>query len=111
MKLISPRLLQHVEARAHVADNPNWSSAKHFVGTSSATDMVPVELPTHASCLTKEEAELEAFRMNARTPGASSQPRPCAASAATLTGGLLGLRSEAGDGKRGSWGRRRTGRG
>ncbi len=91
LEVITRRLLQYVEAYVHGAENPNWSSAKHISGTTSALDQVPEEMRTCASRLSKEEAELECLRAKARAPGVASGPAVSSAAAATaLAGGFPG---------------------
>ena len=113
MELVSRRLQQYTEAYAHGADCPNWASAKHFSGSSSSLDLVPPEMRSFASRLSKEEAELEHLRARARAPGAGASPGPGAAAAAAAAGGLPnadggrgdGLDGGKGDGKKGGRGR------
>ncbi len=111
LEVITRRLLQYVEAYAHGAENPNWSSAKHFSGTASALDLVPEEMRTYASRLSKEEAELESLRARAKAPGAASGAAGApAAAAAALAGGLPGGGGDEGGGGRGR-GDKKGGRG
>ena len=111
MEVLTRRLLQYVEAYAHGAENPNWSSAKHFAGSASAMDLVPAEMRSYASRLAKEEAELEALRLKVKTAVVSGAPGPHAAAAAAVAGGLPARDSPAGDGGNQGRGRGRGGRG
>ena len=74
LEVVFRRLIQYTEAHAQGAENPNWNSAKHFAGTTSALDIVPENMRTYASRLAKEEAELEALRARARGPATASHP-------------------------------------
>ena len=72
MELVSRRLQQNTEACAHGADAPNWASAKHFSGSSSSLDLVPQEMRSYASRLSRDEAELEHLRARAKTKAAGA---------------------------------------
>ncbi len=110
LEVIARRLLQYVEAYAHGADNPNWSSAKHFAGTRSALDLVPEEMRSYASRLSKEEAESESLRAKARSPAAAGGSGSGAAAAAALAGGLPRVDGDGGAAGEGR-GKSRGGRG
>ena len=89
MVLVSRRFPQFTEACAHGADADNCPSAKHFSGSSSL-DLVPPQMRSHASRLSRQEAELEHLRARAETHAAGASSGVGAAAAAVLVGGLPG---------------------
>ena len=90
MDLISRRLQQNAEAYAHGGDAFNWASAKHISGSSTSLNLVPPEMRSYASRLSREQAELENRRTRAKTYAAGSSPGVDAAAAAVLVGRLPG---------------------
>ena len=54
MELVSRRLQQYTVAHAHGADASNWARAKHFSGSSSSLDLVPLEVRSYTGRLSGE---------------------------------------------------------
>jgi hypothetical protein len=110
LEVVSRRLLQYVEAYAHGSEHPNWNAAKHIGGGDDSLSLMPEEMRTFASRLSREEAELESLRQKAKAPGAGATPGGASSAAGNvLAGGLPGAGGE--DAAAGGGGGRGRGRG
>ncbi len=111
LEVVARRLLQYVEAYAHGSEHPNWNAAKHIGGGDDSLSLMPEEMRTFASKLSREEAELESLRQKAKAPHAGATPGGAASAAGgVLAGGLPGAGGDdAAAGGGGGRGRGRSG--